>query len=100
MGPGIEVVLLTKGLVFQRLQEHRKVSEGKDHFSRELRKLSSRLNETKGDSLKTDAVSESVCSNLNFLKMMFFTQTIQTIHSSFQMCKLNCIIKLYNVLNF
>ena len=55
LGPGIEVVLLTKGLVFQRLREHRKVSGGKDHFSRELHRLLSRLNETRGGSLKIDA---------------------------------------------
>ena len=85
MGPGIKVVLLTKGLVFQLLREHRKVSGGKDHFSRELRKLLSRLNETRGGSLKIDAVSESVCSNLKILKMMFLTRRylIQTIYSSF-----------------
>ena len=36
LGPRIEVVLLTKGQVLQRLREHRKVpgwrSEGKDCF--------------------------------------------------------------------
>ena len=58
MGPGIEVVLLTKGLVLQCLREHRKVSSGKDHFSRESHKLFSRLNETRDGSLKIDAVSE------------------------------------------
>ena len=50
LGPGIGVVLLTKGQVLQRLREHRKVpgwrSVGKDPFTRELRKLLSRLNET------------------------------------------------------
>ena len=64
MNPGIEVVLLTKWQVLQRLREHRQVPgwsfEGKDPFSRELRKLLSRLNETRGSSLKIDAVSESV----------------------------------------
>ena len=73
----IEVVLLKKGQVLQRLREHRKVpgwrSEGKDPFTRELRKLLSRLNETRSGSLKIDAVSESVWSNLNFLRMMFLT---------------------------
>ena len=77
MGQGIGVVLLTKEQVLQRLREHRKVpgwrSEGKDTFTRELRKLLSHLNETRGGSLKIDAVSESVWSNLKFLRMMVLT---------------------------
>ena len=77
MGPRIEVVLLTKGQVLQRLREHRKVSglrsEGKDPITRELRKLLSRLNETRSGSLEIDAVSKSVWSNLKFLRMMFLT---------------------------
>ena len=77
MGPRVEVVLFTKGQVLQRLQEHRKVlgwrSQGKDPFTRGLRKRLSRLNETRGGSLKIDAVSESVWSNLKFLRMMFLT---------------------------
>ena len=43
LGPRIEVVLLTKWQVLQRLREHRQVPcwrfEGKDPFSMELRKL-------------------------------------------------------------
>ena len=70
-------MVLTKGQVLQRLREHREVpgwrSEGKDPFSRELRKLLSRMKETRGGYLKIYAVSESVRRNLKFLKMMFLT---------------------------
>ena len=70
MGPGIEVVLLTKGQVLQRLREYRKVpgwrSEGKDPFSKDLHKLVSRLIEMRGGSLKIDAVSEELYSVQEF----------------------------------
>ena len=49
-----------KGQVLQHLQEHRKVpgwmSEDRDPFTKELRKLLSRLNETSGGSLKISDV--------------------------------------------
>ena len=60
LGPEIEVVFLMKGQVLQHLREHRKVpgwrSEDRDPFTKELRKLLSRLNETSRGSLKISGV--------------------------------------------